>query len=209
MKSKNKLRLSSIGAIAITSIFLASCGEKKDTEAGAEAPEAVAEKQDTAESLTDELIGQINRFADTMISAKDKAAAEAAVIELGKVADDIANIASRMSKLETPGKDIRTGIYKKMNEAGQAVGQKLMANMEGIMNNEELANIIGPALMDFQAKMETHGKEFQRFGLEKEAPEEAPAPAGDAPAESAPTGEAPTEEAPAEESPAEEAPAAE
>ena len=208
MKPKKTLRLFSAGAIATTSIFFASCGEKKESEAPAELAEALAEPKDTAESLTDELIVQINRFADAMISAKDKAAAEAAVIELGKVADDIGGIAARMSELETPGEDVRTRIDKKMNEAGQAVGQKLMANMQGIMSNEELANIIGPALMEFQAKMEAHGKEFERFGLEKEAPQEE-APAEEAPAEDAPAEEAPAEEAPAEEAPAEEAPAAE
>lgn len=197
MKPMTTLRLFSAGAIATTSIFFASCGEKKESEAPAELAEALAEPQDTAESLTDELIVQLNRFADTMISAKDVAAAQAAVIELGKVADDIASIANRMSELETPGEDVRTRIDQKMNEAGQAVGQKLMANMQGIMSTEELVNIIGPALMEFQAKMEAHGKEFQRFGLAKEAPEEAPAE------------DAPAEEAPAEEAPAEEAPAAE
>ncbi len=174
MKPKTHLLLLSIGAIATTSIFFASCGEKRDPEAGAgtnapevETYEVDAENQAMAESLTDELITQLNEFANAMLSATDKATAEASAEKLGIVADAISDIASRMNNLKTPDEATRTRLHKKMVKANQAIEQKLSANMQNIMNDEELSNIIAPALMEFQGKMPAHENAFNRLGLGK------------------------------------------
>jgi hypothetical protein len=175
MQAKTSLRLLSISTIATSAILFASCGEKKaaGTEAGTQAPEAEAyevdaETQAMAESLTDELIAQLNEFADAMISATDRATAEASVEKLGTVADAIADIAARINNLKTPDEATRTRLREKMMQANQALDQRLIANMQNMMNDEELSNIMGPALMEFQSKLSAHEKTFNRLGISKQ-----------------------------------------
>ena len=109
------LRLFSITAIASASCFFASCGEKKGGETAPEAPEAAAEKQDTPDSLTDELLDQLNVYADTLLAIKDKAGAEEAAKQLTIIGDDIEAIALRLDKLDTPSEEEQKRLNEKMN----------------------------------------------------------------------------------------------
>lgn len=197
----NSLRLFSIGAIATTCIFFASCGEKNTAEAEAgtetpeaeavtEAPEAEVAKQDTPDSLTDELIVQFNNLGEAMLSATDKASAEEAANRLSTIAGEIEVIAAGLDKLETPSDEERARLDDKMTNATNAMGEKMGGSMQAIMSNQEVAQIIGPAMMAFGSRMKDLDPVFERFGKNREqappAPAPAPAPEAPAPAPEAP-----------------------
>ena len=211
MKPVTILRLLSIAAATSASFFLASCGEKKEaatsTETEAPAETAVeAEKKDTPDNLTDELIVNMNKIADAISSSKDKASAEQATESLSAISDSIADVASRLDKLETPDDAELTRLDEKMKQASAAIGQKMNSSMPTIMGNQEVAAIIGPALQEFGKRMDEHEKVFQRFIKKKEAPAP-PAPAAPAPVAPAPVAPAPSAPAPAAPAPAAPAPA--
>ena len=201
MKPMTTLRLFSIATMASTTIFLASCGEKKEGEAetNTEAPEAGAEvaQKDIPDSLTDELIVQFNDLGEAMMSAKDKASAEEAVRKLNDIINEIEAIAARLEKLETPSDEERVRIEEKMDAAGNAMSEKMGDSMQTIMSNQEVASILGPAFMDLGARMNALNPVFERFGKPKEATEpEAATPATpDGPAAPAPAAPAATEPA--------------
>lgn len=196
----NTLKLFSIATFASTSIFFTSCGEKKDAEAGAgtEAPSTEVQKsQDTLDSLTDELIVQLNQYAETVLSVKDTTTANAAIANLDVIGDAIGAIAARLDKIETPDEAANIAVDEKMKNASNAIKQKMQAAGQ-IMSNQEVAGILIPALQNFGMRMAEHEKVFKRFGSQNDKSEaeqldaapEAPA-AADAPAanEAAPAAE--------------------
>ena len=66
----------------LAALALPSCAEKKDNNANADDPAPKEEKEkkvDTPAGLTDELVVQMNVFADVMGTVKNKASAEEAV----------------------------------------------------------------------------------------------------------------------------------
>lgn len=194
MKPTTHLRLLSISAIASSAIFFASCGEKKtaDAETGTEPPaaEQTEVKQDTTDSLTDELIEQFNKLGETMLSAKDKASAEEAAKSLVTIGDEIEAIAARLDKLETPSDEERNRLHEKMENASKSMSDKMGNALQGIMGNQEVAQVLGPAFMELGARMNELNPVFERFGKKKEAqkpaPPAAPAPAPEAAAPAAP-----------------------
>jgi len=196
MKPMNTLKLLSIATFASTSIFFTSCGEKKDaeTEANTEAQEAEAstaaqQAEDTLDSLTDELVVQLNGYADIVLAVKDAPTAEEAVGKLSQVGDAIGAIAARLDKIETPDEATNIAVDEKMKNASNAIKQKMQAAGQ-IMSNQEVAGILIPALQDFGMRMAEHEKVFMRFGSQKDKP--APhQPAADQAAPAAATPEAP------------------
>jgi len=180
----NTLKLFSIATLASTSIFFASCGEKKGAEAetGTEAPASEAAKQDTTDSLTDELIVQFNTLGEAMLSAKDKASADEAAKTLTTIGDEIEAIAARLDKLETPSDEERARLEEKMEAASKAMSDKMGNSMQAIMGNQEVAQILGPAFMELGGRMNELNPIFERFGKKKRAAKPAPAPAPAAPA---------------------------
>ena len=199
MKPMTTLRLFSITAIASASCFFASCGEKKGGETAPEAPEApeaAAEKQDTPDSLTDELLDQLNVYADTLLAIKDKAGAEEAAKQLTIIGDDIEAIALRLDKLDTPSEEEQKRLNEKMNAASKAVGEKVGNSVNETMSDQEVAQTLMPALMEFGQRMNKYNAIFERFGMKEKAPAKAP-PAKAPPAAPAPAAPAPAPPAPA------------
>ena len=197
MKPVTNLRLLSVITLASSSLFFSAC-EKKAAESteGVEVEQAV----DTLDSLTDELVVQLNQYADIVLAVKDTATAQEAVTNLNTVADAIAAIAARLDKIEIPDEAANIAVDEKMKTASMAIKQKMQAAGE-IMSNEEVAGILIPALQNFGKRMAEQEKVFMRFGSQKnKAPQQQPAPAATPAA-------APASEAPAAETPA--APAAE
>ena len=200
MKPVTNLRLLSVITLASSSLFFSAC-EKKAAESteGVEVEQAV----DTLDSLTDELVVQLNQYADIVLAVKDTATAQEAVTNLNTVADAIAAIAARLDKIEIPDEAANIAVDEKMKTASMAIKQKMQAAGE-IMSNEEVAGILIP-LQNFGKRMAEQEKVFMRFGSQKnKAPQQQPAPAA-TPAD-APVAEA---AAPAAETPAAAAPAAE
>lgn len=169
----NTLKLFSIATFASTSIFFTSCGEKKDAEAGAgtEAPSTEVQKsQDTLDSLTDELIVQLNQYAETVLSVKDTTTANAAIANLDVIGDAIGAIAARLDKIETPDEAANIAVDEKMKNASNAIKQKMQAAGQ-IMSNQEVAGILIPALQNFGMRMAEHEKVFKRFGSQNDKSE--------------------------------------
>ena len=154
----NKLRLFSIATIASASCFLASCGEKKDAEAEAstETPvaEVEAEKQDTYDSLTDELIVAINNIGDAFDSAKDKASGEAFVKTMDTIGDELESISARMAKLEDPSDAEASRIQEKVEKSTQKFSDQFKSFFVRFMQNDELGENVGSAMTEFQARMD-------------------------------------------------------
>lgn len=132
-------------------------GQKRDAGAGAEVA-----KQDTVDSLTDELIVQRKHFCEAIASAKDKASAQEAVKKLSRTADEIAAIAARMDKLETPSEEEKERIDEKMLSAGKAMEEEFEEAMQDAIFNEEVSGIIGPAVKKYYARMQEHNAIFDR-----------------------------------------------
>ena len=114
----------------------------------------------------------MNKIADAITSAKDKASAEEAVKSLNTISDEIAAVAARMDKLKTPDDAELIRLDDKMKTASAAVGQKMNDAMPTIMTNEEVAVVIGPALQEFGVHMAEHEKVFKRFGKKNDEPAE-------------------------------------
>lgn len=137
-------------------------GAEAKTKAKTEAAEAEVAKQDTVESLTDELIVQRKHFGEAIVSAKDKASAQEAVKELSRAADEIAAIAARLDKLETPSEEEKERIDEKMLSADKAMEKKMGDAMQAAMFDEKVSSIIAPAVKEFGARMEELNAIFDR-----------------------------------------------
>ena len=114
------------------------------------------------DSLTDELIVQLNHFGEAIVSAKDKASAEEAVKKLNGIGDEIAAIAARLDKLETPSEEEKERIDEKMLSADKAMEKKMGDAMQAAMFDEKVSGIIAPAVKEFGARMEQHNAIFDR-----------------------------------------------
>ena len=200
MKKKSLLSLFSISTIATGAILFASCGEKNSAEteaktaaqAPSEAPEAdanneVAEagagtgvpeaevKKDTFGSLSDELLVQVINMVETMMSAKDKASAEEAVKKLENIFIEMESVKARMVKLDPPSQEDMKRLDEKLN---QAINEETCNSLLENMNNQEIANILGPAMWKFEARMKGLGSLTEHAEGGKKAP--APAPEAEA-----------------------------
>ena len=207
MKIVSKTRLFSAITLAVTSLFITSCGENKDAETGAstEAQEAEAntetpKAEDTLDSLTDELIVQLHEYADAVLSVSDKATAEAAVAKLGTIGDEVEAIASRLDKIEQPDEATNMAVDEKMKNAGNEIKKKMQAAGQ-IMSDNEVASILIPALQKFGMRMAEQEKIFMRFGRQ-ESTEPAPEQAQQAAPTSEEAAPAATDAPAAEEAPA-------
>ncbi|MFK7911715.1 MAG: hypothetical protein AB8F34_14095 [Akkermansiaceae bacterium] len=164
MKRITAIRLFSIVTAISAPLLFTSCGDKKD---GGGDDSAQTEKKDTPDSLTDELIVQMNALADAMVSAKDKASAEEAAKKVEGIGDAVESIATRLDKLETPSEEDKKKLDEKMDKAQEAMGEKMGAVMGAMMSNEEIGEVLGPAMQKFGERMKKHDPIFERFGKKK------------------------------------------
>lgn len=151
-------------AFATTSLFV-SCDDKKD--AGSGDSGGAAAVVDTPDTLTDEIIVQMNALADAMVSAKDTDSAEAAVTKIEGISDKLDDIAARMDKLETPSEEKKKALDEKMDKATEGMQEKVGGAMTTVMGNPDVAKILGPAMQKFGERMKENDKIFERFGKKK------------------------------------------
>ena len=160
---KTIIKLAAACAILLIGV---GCQEKNTAGGGAStfaAGDAVKQaKQDTVDSLTDELIVQRKHFCEAIASAKDKASAQEAVQKLSRTADEIAAIAARLDKLETPTEEEKERIEEKLLSAGKAMEETMRDAMQAAMFDEEVSSIIAPALKELDARMEETNAIFER-----------------------------------------------
>ena len=164
MKRTTALRLFSIATAVTAPLLFTSCGEKKD---GGGDDNAQTENTDTPDSLTDELIVQMNALADALATAKDKASAEEAVKKIDGIGDAVDSIATRLDKLETPSEEGKKALNQKTDKAQEAMEKKMGGLIGAMMSNEEIGTVLGPAMEKFGERMEKHNPIFERFGKKK------------------------------------------
>lgn len=206
MKLTNNVRLLAAATVASSSLLFTACDKgttPDETSANEPAEKAVVEVKDTLGSLTDELIIQLNQYADTVLSVKDTATANDAIGNLDKIGDAIGAIAARLNKIDMPDEATNIAVDEKMKSASNAIKQKMQAAGQ-IMSNQEVAGILIPALQNFGMRMAEHEKVFMRFGKQKDqsAPQQ-PAAEQAAPAEATPEAPVATDAPAAVEAPAE------
>ncbi|MFK7910877.1 MAG: hypothetical protein AB8F34_09755 [Akkermansiaceae bacterium] len=150
MKS-NLSKFTTAASVAL-SIFLVSCGDKKES------------KVDTVDSLADEVIEQINRVPDAMATIKDKGSAENAAKVVGEVGDELVSIAERMEKLDVPSEEEQKRIDNKIEE-GIKGGDEKMSNLDPtVMADPEIQKIVGDAMKGFMEKMKKAETTFKKYG---------------------------------------------
>jgi hypothetical protein len=164
---KRKTTILCLTVSMLSSAVFVSCDQKKDKETGANADAAAAVAPDNADTLTDELIAQMNKFADTMISATDKAAAETAAPKIEEIGDELEALAKRLDKLEAPSEEEKVGLETKMDKAKEAMEAKMKDAMPKVFGNQEVAGALGPAMQKFSERMEKCDPIFERFGMKK------------------------------------------
>ena len=158
-----------LGAALLSTSLLISCGEKKDSASGDSdsANSANSEKVETPGTLTDEMIVEMGSLADALMSAKDKASAEASVTKIDSIGDNLADIAARLDKLETPSDEEKLALDAKMDKVTEAIKAKMKSGMPALMENAEVSQLLTPAMKRFGERMEANDKVFERFGKEQ------------------------------------------
>ena len=163
---KRKTTILCLSVSMLSSAVFVSCDQKKHRRAGGNsdaAAEAVA--PDNADTLMDELIVLMNKFADTMISATDKTAAEAAGKKIEEIGDEFEALAKRLDKLEAPSEEEKVRLDAKMDKANEAMEAKMKEAMPNVFGNQEVAGVLGPAMEKFSERMKKCAPIFKRFGM--------------------------------------------
>ena len=132
---------------------------------GAVAEAAVEEKavKDTADSLSDEMVVQMNALSEALATAKDKETAEAAVVKINKISDNMTAISQRLAKVGKPTEKEQAALVEKMT----GVQTKMQEAMVGVMQSPEAAAIIMPAMMEFGKKMAENEAAQNKVGGEE------------------------------------------
>ncbi|MGB0991993.1 MAG: hypothetical protein ACPG32_05940 [Akkermansiaceae bacterium] len=159
---KKTISLFSAAAALVLPICLTSCGEKK-TDSDGDSSAAVV-KKDTADSLTDEVLVQMSAMADALMGAKDKAGAETAAKKMDSVADELLAISKRMDKIEAPSEEERAKLEAKMEKGMDALEVKMKGFFQSLGTNEEVANVLGPAMQKMEQKLKPAEETFKKFG---------------------------------------------
>ncbi len=161
MKLKTTILCLTVSIFSAT-VFV-SCDQKKDKE-GAGKPDAEeAAASDNADILTDQLIVLMDKLADTMLTATDKPAAEAAGKKIEGIADELEALAQRFDKLDTPSEEEQAKLDAKMTKAMNAMETR-MEGANKLFENQEVAAALGAAMAEFGERMEKCEPIFERFG---------------------------------------------
>lgn len=121
-------------------------------------------KKDTAASLSDEMVAQMEELVSVIESAKDKESAEKAATRIGEIGDEMVAIAGRLDALGDPSEEDQKLVKDKMDAAEKANQDKMMAIMKNVMSNQEVAAILGKAMEEFGKKMEGAEDTFKKYG---------------------------------------------
>lgn len=121
------------------------------------------DKKDTADSLADEFIEQMNRIPKAMSSITDKATAEEAATTIGDAGDELVSIAERLKDLPEPSDEEKEKLSKKIEDGIKLGG--MMGNVDvNVMRDQEIQKIIESAMTGLEAKMKKIEKEFVKLG---------------------------------------------
>ncbi|MBT8044376.1 MAG: hypothetical protein KJO79_05440 [Verrucomicrobiae bacterium] len=146
---KSTLSRMTVAASMILSLFVMSCGKK-----------------DTAESLSDEVVAQMNELVAAISSAKDKESAEQAASKIDAIGDELVDIAARLDALGDPSEDDKKMIKEKMETAKEENNKKLTEAMTAAMGNTDAREVLMKAMDSFSKKMKEVDATYKKFGLE-------------------------------------------
>ena len=134
-------------------------------------PEAQAEaaKPDTYESLTDEIIVQLNNLGDAMALTKDKASSEEFVKKLATIGDEIEDIGARFDKLEPLSDEDIARTEEKIKKSTKGFEKKFEDFFVAFVMNDEIGPNVGAGLTKFQKRMDKLPDVFARGDKKKEA----------------------------------------
>ena len=122
------------------------------------------DKKDTADSLSDETVTQMEALITAIESAKDKESAEKAATKIGEIGDAIVAISGRLDALGDPSEEDVKIFKDKMDKAEEDNEKKMMGAMKGIMASPEVAAVLGKAMEEFGKKMEGVETTFKKYG---------------------------------------------
>ncbi|MCP5537586.1 MAG: hypothetical protein H7A51_15305 [Akkermansiaceae bacterium] len=144
---KSTLSLIAVTTSMVLSLFVMSCGKK-----------------DTAASLSDEMLTQMEELITAIESAKDKESAEKSATRIDEIGDELVAIAGRLDALGEPSEEDKKLVKEKMDKAEQDNKERMMAAMKNIMGNQEVGAILGTAMEAFGKKMDGVEDTFKKYG---------------------------------------------
>ena len=144
---KSTLSLIAVTTSMVLSLFVMSCGKK-----------------DTAASLSDEMLTQMEELITAIESAKDKESAEKSATRIDEIGDELVAIAGRLDALGEPSEEDKKLVKEKMDKAEQDNKERMMAAMKKIMGNQEVGAILGTAMEAFNKKMDGVEDTFKKYG---------------------------------------------
>ena len=153
----NQLMNSYLSKITITlsmalCVVMASCGKGQKG------------KPDTVDALVDEMVEQVNRLPDAMLSIKDKASAEQAAVVIGEVGDKLVDVAMRMDQLEVPSDEEKKRIAQKIEKGIKEGDGKIRGMDAAAMADPEVRKITKEAMTAFMEKMKKPEEIFEKYG---------------------------------------------
>lgn len=145
-------RISLAATVALSFLFM-SCGGEE------------AAKEDTVDSLTDEIVVHFNEFVAAVESVNDKDSADRAAKKIGVIADDLVAISARLEALGEPSADDVKKAKEKINQVKAENDARMESLFEGLQNYPEAFPIVQKALSKFSEKMKTIEATHKKFGI--------------------------------------------
>ena len=106
------------------------------------------------EQLTTNLITSMGEFADALAGIEDKKSALEAVAKFGGIAEKLEALAMKMEVLGFPEGSQAEEINSQMTKFEKEMQQKMNKSISPILVNEELNDVLMPALMKFGERMD-------------------------------------------------------
>lgn len=138
-------------------------------------PQAATAK-DTYESVSKDMFGALDNFADVLATVKDEASAKAAIPKLDGLKPKFKALGKRIKAVGKPSPEQEKILQEKFKKEQEALQTKMMGAMAGFMANPQLLEIIKPKMDEIGkiiASADSAGEE------KKPTPAPAPAPSGE------------------------------
>ena len=110
-------------------------------------------KKDTHESLAAEATGLAREFSDTLASAKDKASAKAAALQLDNIVTRFEQLAGRMELIGDPKREMKEKVMLMFNEHETIIAQELPGVIKTVLGSREIGEILEKAMENVRERM--------------------------------------------------------
>ena len=120
-------------------------------------------KEDTADSLSAELVTKVEEITSTIENVKDKGSAEKAAKSIGEIGDEFVSIAKRLDALGEPSDEDKKLVQARMSKAMRAMNDKREDSLK-TSGSVEAAVILGKAIEGFGERIKEVEETLKRFG---------------------------------------------